>query len=194
MKRLIILIFILLFNFSIFSNSLDNNYYNFDSSLFKKYVSKEIDIEKFEKTDKVLKILHATFAGISYASFLALDAIGGAMLYYVFNEPDSQYYKPLHYAHIAIFIPAILSYATFVTLGFVKLGIKLKNGFSIRKPHLVAAIVSLSFYLLEVVSIILSAVFFSNNYQYKEYIGLFHGIVCGTMTLSMTVSFITIFL
>ena len=195
MKRIIIILnLILFFAFFIHPNSVEEKKYEFDSSLFKKYSSNEIDIDKFQKRDKALGITHAVFAGISYAGFLAIDAIGAALLYYAFTDPASTNYKPLQYAHIAVVIPTLLSYATFVTLAFVKLGLKLKNGFSIKKTHFVAAIVSLSFYFLEVVSIILSAVFFTNNYQYKEYVGLAHGIVCGAATLSITVSIITIFL
>lgn len=193
MKKIII--FCLLFlSFYIYPNSIKDKEFQFDSSLIRKYSEKNIDIDKFEKIDKTLGITHAIFAGISYVGFIAIDVIGGILLYYAFTDKDSIYYKPLQYAHIGVFIPAILSYATFVTLAFVKLGIKLKNGFSIKKPHLIAAIVSLSFYFLEIISIIVTSVFFINNYPNKEYVGLAHGIVCGATTLSMTVSFITIFL
>ena len=63
----------------------------------------------------------------------------------------------------------------------------------IRKTHLTAAIVTLSFYLLEVTSIILSAVFFGNKLENAKWVGLAHGITCGATTLAFSVSIITIF-
>jgi len=127
---------------------LDNLIVNYETN------ENEIDTEKFLKTDNALKIIHATFAGITYAGFLALDGIGAALLYYSFTDENSIYYKPLKFAHLGVAIPSLLSYAVMVAISFTKLGIKLKNKYDIRKTHVVAAVVSLSVFLLETVSFI----------------------------------------
>ena len=145
------------------------------------------------KIDTALKYTHASFAGVTYASLWALDAIGLPLLYLAFNDPTYPYYTGLVYAHIGIAISALLSFATTVTVAFTKLGIKIKNGFAIRKTHLTAAIVTLSFFLLELPTAILSAVYFSNKLNGREWVGLAHGITCAASTAAFSVSFITIF-
>jgi hypothetical protein len=143
--------------------------------------------------DTNLKITHAVFAGITYASLWALDGIGAALLYYVFKNSPADAYSSLKYSHIAVSISALLSFAAVVTLAFTKIGIKIKNHLSVRTTHLTAAIVTLSFYLLELTTIILSAVFFSTGNENAKWVGLAHGITCGATTLAFSVSLITIF-
>jgi len=150
--------------------------------------------EKYLKTDGVLKIIHAVVAGTAYAGFWALDAMGIPLLYYAFTDPTHSAYQPLQGAHLGVGITSMTLFSTLVVLGFVKMGLKLKNGYPLRKPHFAAAIVALSAYFLEIISLITSIVFFRNNIPGKEWAGLAHGIICGVSTLSITVSFITIFL
>jgi len=155
-----------------------------------KETNQSLDLEKI---DNALKYTHASFAGITYASLWALDAIGLPLLYLAFNNPNYQYYDDLKWAHIGIAISALTTFATTITIAFTKLGIKLKNGFAIRKTHLAAAIVTLSFYVIELPTIILSAVYFANKLDGAKWVGLAHGITCAATTVAFSVSFITIF-
>ena len=181
----------------IYGNSLDKNNYDFfkfgDKNLLNNYSSQNSNSIDLAKVDSTLKYTHAVFAGITYAGLWAMDAIGVPLLYYAFTNPDNQYYPYLKFAHIGIAASTLLTFATVVTLAFTKLGIKLKNGFDIRKTHLTAAIVTLSFYAFEVTSIILTAVFFGNNFENAKWVGLAHGITCAATTVAFSVSFITIF-
>jgi len=152
--------------------------------------------EQILKIDETLKINHAVFAGITYASLLALDGIGAAVLYYAFTDPNALSYSPLKYSHIAVAASALLSFATFLILGFTKLGLKVKNKLPIKMTHVSAAIVTLSFYVLELATIVLSSVFFAtpNLKENAKWVGLAHGITCGATTMAFSVSLITIFL
>jgi hypothetical protein len=191
-KYLILSLFIIFISEGIFSNSLPIN----DEINSGNVNSFKLDLTSPEdqlKIDTNLKITHAVFAGITYASLWALDGIGAALLYYVFTNPSSEVYKPLLYSHIAIAVSALLSFATVITLAFTKIGIKVQNHLSIRTSHLTAAIVTLSFYLLELTTIIMSAVFFSTKNENAKWVGLAHGITCGATTLAFSVSLITIF-
>lgn len=198
-KFLFIAFLFLVILLNLFSNSTEDPIKNNFS-----FLAKFNDIENYAdkpdkeppdlgKIDTALKYTHASFAGVTYASLWALDAIGLPLLYLAFNDPTYQYYNGLVYAHLGIAISALLSFATTITIAFTKLGIKLKNGFEIRKTHLTAAIVTLSFFLIELPTAILSAVYFANNIKGKEWVGLAHGITCAASTAAFTVSFITIF-
>ncbi|MCG8571079.1 MAG: hypothetical protein MJB14_13140 [Spirochaetes bacterium] len=156
-------------------------------------LNEESKIEKAVKVDQALKIAHATLAGISYACFWAVDAIGIALIYNLFKNPDGPYYQGLVYAHLGVAIPTFVIFGSALTIAFTKLGMKFKNGLPIRKPHMAAAFVSSAAYLLEIASVVLSAVFFINDFNNKEWVGLAHGITCGVSTLSISVSLITIF-
>lgn len=193
-KSLIVITFIILSFSTIVSNELPGKDLNtgLHKQLVKSYGS-GMSEEQFLKVDKALAIAHPIFAGIAYAGFYALDGIGIAMTYLSFTDPTSPSYAPLRYAHIGIAIPALVSFATLVTLGFTKIGLKKKHGYEIKKIHFVAAFVTLGFYVLELASLITSAIFFANDLQGKEWVGLAHGIVCGVSTLAFSVSLITVF-
>lgn len=193
-KNLLIIILTVFVSTFVVSNSIEipfgqNN--AFDASI----ISFSVDKKKPDPAlvDTGLKITHAVFAGITYAHLWALDGIGTALLYYAFTNPQDTAYQNLKWAHMGIAISALISFATVVTLAFTKLGFKIKNKYAIRKTHLTAAVVTLSFYVLELSTIIMSAVFFANNYDGAKWVGLAHGITCGATTLAFSVSFITVF-
>jgi len=194
-KSFVILILILIVLSLSYSNEKSNGDLNtkFHKLLTKQYAS-GMSEEQYLKVDKALGIAHPIFAGIAYAGFYALDGIGIALTYLSFTNPASPAYTPLRYAHIAVAIPSLVSFATLVTLGFTKIGLKKKYGYEVRKVHFVASFVTLGFYVLELASLITSAVFFVNDLPGKEWVGVAHGIVCGVSTLAFSVSLITIFL
>jgi len=196
-KKLLFVFFISFFlSFNIFSNSITDSGKNnlfYLTQLNLKETNAANKLPDFGKIDSNLKISHAVFAGITYASLWALDIVGVFLLYQAFVNPDYQYYDSLKFSHIGISVSALLTFSAVVILAFTKLGLKIKNGFDIRKTHLAAAAVTLSFYVLELTSIILSAVFFANNYENAKWVGLAHGITCAATTLAFSVSFVTIF-
>jgi hypothetical protein len=199
----------LVLTFSLFGNSITQNqnlnssgefnfikcFSNENQDKPKKSDPKELSPEDLIKIDNTLKIVHAAFAGVTYASLWALDAVGAVLLYYAFTNQDSNNYQGLKYAHIAIAASALLSFATIVTLAFTKIGIKVKNKLSVRTTHLTAAFITLGFYVLELTTIILSAVYFNTDSlkQDAKWVGLAHGVTCGLTTLSFSVSLITVF-
>ena len=198
MRKIIIVFFILSFITLLFANEKSSG--NFVSLLdnlnIRQYSAdnKATDSDAFYKTDKGLKIAHAILGGITYAGFLALDGIGIALTYAAFNNPDGIAYDYLQVSHLAVAIPAMVSFAALVTIGYTKVGLKAKAGYKPRMPHFVASFVTLGFYVLEIASIILSAVFFSKKLDNREWVGLSHGIICGLTTTAISVSIITIFL
>ncbi|OHD05372.1 MAG: hypothetical protein A2086_08530 [Spirochaetes bacterium GWD1_27_9] len=195
MKIKFVVFFTVILSFLAHANSLNTNSNNDNISFKISYYGKKtiLSPEQLINIDNNLKIVHATFAGITYASLWALDAIGIALLYQFFTDQNSTYYDPLKYSHIGLSISALLTFATTVVLAFTKIGIKIQNKFAIKKTHFIAAFVTLGFYLLELASIILSSVFFVNKYEEAKWVGLAHGITCGATSLALTVSFITIF-
>lgn len=190
-KKQIFIGFFVLVSFLIFSQSaaLDSSSNNTKSK------SAAMSPEQLVKIDTSLKFVHASFAAATYAQFIALDIIGGMLLYYNFtgNTANSTY-DTLKYAHIGLSISGITTFGTMVTLAFTKLGLKAKYGFTLKTKHVAAAVVAVSFYVLELTSMIISAVYFTNKYENSQWVGLAHGITCGATTLSMSVSLITIFL
>jgi hypothetical protein len=152
------------------------------------------DPAKFNQVNKTLGIIHPIFAGITYAGLYALDGLGIAMTYLAFTNPKAVSYSGLRIAHLAVAVPVLVSFASVMTIGMIKAGLKAKNGHDLRKPHFIAAFVTLGLYALELVTMILSGVYFANDLPGKKWVALAHGIVCGATTLAFTVSFITIFL
>lgn len=193
-KSILVILIIVIFSTISFSSEVKNTDYNelFHKIYTQKYAS-GMSEEQYLKVDKALGIAHPILAGIAYAGFYALDGIGIALTYLSFTNPDSPYYSPLRIAHIAVAIPALVSFSALVTLGFTKIGLKKKYGYPVRKIHFVASFVTLGFYVLELASLITSAVFFANDLEGKEWVGLAHGIVCGLSTLAFSVSLVTIF-
>lgn len=152
------------------------------------------DAEKLIKIDDTLKYTHLGFAITTYTLFWALNGVGSALLYYAFTDANSINYDSLKYTHLGLSIVGILSFATMLIIAFTKFAIKMKNKMPIKKTHFVAAFVTLGFYFLELISIILSGVFFGAKLDGANWVGLAHGITCGATTAALTVSLITIFL
>ena len=202
-KKIILISLTFLLSSLIYSNSITDNmpdediikYSNIKTNLsfVSKYADEQNDLAKAEKTDTILKYCHISFAAITYASLWALDAIGIPLLYFAFTDPESPYYDGLKYAHLGVASSTLATFSTMLILAFIKLGLKLKNNVPIRKPHFIAAIVLLSFYVLELSTIILSAVFFANKYEGAKWVGMAHGITSGATTLAFSVSLVTIF-
>lgn len=194
MKNFIVILLLLIaFAFSGESRKLEDKTL-FNSLEFDKYSQDKEDNKRFYKTDRVLKIIHPIFGAIAYASFLALDGIGIALIYAAFTNQNVSWYEGLKIAHLAVAIPAMLSFATVVTLGYTKAGLKAKAGFKLKKAHLITSFVSVGLYAIELASSILAGVFFANNINGGEWVALSHGIICGLTTVSLSVSIITIFL
>lgn len=150
--------------------------------------------EKFYKSDKLFKILHASFMGIAYTGFIALDAIGIAQTSLFFSDLPYKDDTTLSFATLGVGIPTILSFATAISFAFTKFAIKKKNGFGIRKAHFAVAFVSLGFYLLDLGMTIVSSIFNANNYANKEWVNIGYNVVSSLLVTSLTVSLITIFL
>ena len=184
-----ILIFLVL-NIKIYPNELKIKTTEF------KFISKNSDEKQVDISiiDNNLKIMHAIFAGIAYGGLWTLNGIGAGLLAIAFTNTNYQIYQPLQYAHIGFAISTMLSFATVIILAFTKIAFKIKNKMPIRKTHLIAACVTLGFYILELSSIITAVVMFTTYNPNAKYFGIAHGVVGGLTTAAFTVSLITIFL
>ena len=197
MKKLIVVVFLLISTFVFSSETKKKNGHTLlDNLKFDKYsANNEIEKnEKFYRTDRALKIIHPIFGAIASAGFLALDGIGIALLYGVFSNQNYNWYESLKIAHLAVAVSAMTSFATLVTLGYVKAGLKAKAGFKLNRAHLVSSFISVGFYVLELAATVLTGIFFAKNMDGKEWVALSHGIICGLTTVALSVSVITVFL
>ncbi len=206
-KKSLIVAFFIFFTFASFGNSLENQDEEkkenrnslkvedlvTDDSESKEKKDNEEQISFALEVDKSLKIAHSVSATLTNVTMWSSVGVGAALLVNYFTGfPVPEVYPGLQIAHIALASAALASYASLVVLGFTKLGLKMKAGLPIRTKHLVTAGVSLGFFILEVASVILSAVFFANRYKGAEWMGLAHGIVSTVTAFSVSISVVTI--
>lgn len=153
-----------------------------------------------DDTTKALKMLrslqtaHIALIATGTALFYGADGVGISMLVQSMRNNRQSYYSALQYIHIGFSAAGIAAFASGVALGFARFGIKKKQGFDINRVHFAMACTNLGLYVLEVTTIILSAVFFSRDLPGKEWVGLAHGISCGLLTVGIAVSLGTAFI
>lgn len=190
MKRIIILLLTLI-TVNIFST---NNVFNFNNTNFysDEVENDELDMETFYKNDNGLKIAHATLAAVSFAYLIALQGIYYPLTYLAYEDSGNEAITPLKYAGLGISYATIISFATTVTLAFIKLGLKAKAGIPIRKSHIIAAGVALAMYVFELVVIIVNSVFTFGEFEGKETLYPIHGAASSSVMGALSISLITL--
>jgi len=215
-KILLFILLILSINTLLYSNEKLS-----DKTLFQNTGSDKNDAET-SATDNQSKILfrinitHGVFGAIGLASMIPLSVIGQIMLYHsIFGSAGSDdddddsdavtsasapvspnssltVYEALRISHIVLACTSYLFLGSSLIMAYITLGIKVKKNMPINFVHFVSSIITSVFYILDLISMIITGIAFYRETSYAKNLGIVHSVLSYTLLASYTVTLITL--
>jgi hypothetical protein len=177
MKKIIIILLLLSSVYLIFSDESNDTTSSASAS------------NKDTKTIQGLTAAHAVLGTLTYLDFLATDILGTTMLTLDFTDQKrSSNYSTIKHIHTGVSLSSFLFYFTQMSLSYVDLGYKIKNGIPVNYIHFISSTVTTAMVIIELLSSIATAIVYSYNLDCAKWVGLSHGIICGLTTVSFTVT------
>ncbi len=168
-----------------------------------------------------VNIAHGVIGAVGFADMIALSIVGQIMLNKAWgttgetegeNEEEddedsvtsasasadsttgasSGIYESLRIAHIVLASTTYLFLGSSLLMAYITMGIKIQKNMPVNFPHFVSSIITSSFYIVDLILMIITGVAYYMHASYANNIGLVHGIVSYTLLASYTVTLITL--